>query len=80
VSPDAFHAFRGKPEAVDAPKDKTNVERLSWDVRRGMSAIMNHPWIPMKGPDAVSVQGFIYDVDTGLLEKVTYPGPMGSIG
>jgi len=26
------------------------------------------------------VRGFIYDVDTGKLEEVRYPGPMGSIG
>jgi carbonic anhydrase len=26
------------------------------------------------------VRGFIYDVDTGKLEEVAYPGPMGSIG
>jgi carbonic anhydrase len=26
------------------------------------------------------VRGFIYDVDTGKLEEVSYPGPMGSIG
>jgi hypothetical protein len=55
-------------------------ERLQWDVRRGMSAILNHPWIPTSGPDAVTVRGFIYDVDTGLLEEVSYPGPAGSIG
>jgi hypothetical protein len=34
-------------------------ERLQWDVRRGMSAILNHPWIPTSGPDAVTVRGFI---------------------
>ncbi|GIL04941.1 MAG: hypothetical protein BroJett031_14610 [Betaproteobacteria bacterium] len=45
-----------------------------------MSAILNHPWIPTSGPDAVTVRGFIYDVDTGKLEEVSYPGPMGSIG
>ena len=38
------------------------------------------PWIPTSGPDAVTVRGFIYDVDTGKLEEVSYPGPMGSIG
>jgi carbonic anhydrase len=32
------------------------------------------------GPDAVTVRGFIYDVDTGKLEEVSYPGPTGSIG
>lgn len=50
------------------------------DVRRGMSTILNHPWIPTSGPDACTVRGFIYDVDTGKLEEVTYPGPMGSFG
>jgi carbonic anhydrase len=78
--PSAFHAFRGQIEPLDAPRDAKNMERLAWDVRRGMSAILNHPWIPTTGPDAISVRGFIYDVDTGMLEEVSYPGPMGSIG
>jgi carbonic anhydrase len=78
--PSAFHAFRGSPEPLDAPRDAKNMERLAWDVRRGMSAIVNHPWIPTTGPDAVTVRGFIYDVDTGRLEEVAYPGPMGSLG
>jgi hypothetical protein len=26
------------------------------------------------------VRGFVYDVDTGKLEEVSYPGAMGSIG
>ena len=52
--------------------------RLAWDVRRGMSSILNHPWLPTSGPDAVSVRGFIYDVDTGKLNEVSYPGSMGS--
>jgi carbonic anhydrase len=30
--------------------------------------------------DAIRVRGFICDVDTGRLEEVSYPGPMGSIG
>lgn len=80
ASPAAFHAFRGPIEPLDSPRDDKNMQRLAWDVRRGMSAILNHPWIPTSGPDAVSVRGFIYDVDTGKLEEVTYPGPMGSIG
>lgn len=79
-SPLAFHAFRGPIEALDSPRDEKNTERLQWDVRRGMSTIMNHPWLPSTGEDAVTVRGFIYDVDTGKLEEVTYPGPMGSIG
>lgn len=80
ASPVAFHAFRGPIEPLDSPRDEKNLERLQWDVRRGMSTILNHPWMPTTGPDAVSVRGFIYDVDTGKLEEVTYPGPMGSIG
>ena len=79
-TPAAFHAFRGPIEALDSPRDGKNIERLQWDVRRGMSAILNHPWIPTTGPDAVTVRGFIYDVDTGKLEEVSYPGAMGSIG
>jgi len=78
--PSFFHAFRGQIEPLDAPRDAKNIERLSWDVRRGMSSILNHPWIPTSGPDAVTVRGFIYDVDTGKLEEVSYPGPMGSVG
>jgi carbonic anhydrase len=78
--PSAFHTFRGQIEALDAPRDAKQTERLEWDVRRGMSSILNHPWIPISGPDAVTVRGFIYDVDTGKLEEVRYPGPMGSIG
>jgi carbonic anhydrase len=78
--PSAFHAFRGQLEPLDGPRDAKQTERLAWDVRRGMSSILNHNWIPTSGPDAVTVRGFIYDVDTGKLEEVSYPGPMGSIG
>ena len=78
ATPSAFHAFRGQIEPLDSPRDERNMERLAWDVRRGMSAVLNHPWIPTSGADAVSVRGFIYDVDTGMLEEVAYPGPMGS--
>jgi carbonic anhydrase len=80
ATPSAFHAFRGAIEPLDAPRDAQNVERLAWDVRRGISSILSHPWIPTSGADAVTVRGFVYDVDSGLLEEVTYPGPMGSIG
>jgi carbonic anhydrase len=80
ASPSAFHAFRGALEPLDAPRDARNIERLAWDVRRGIATILNHPWIPARGPDAVTVRGFIYDVDTGLLEEVAYPGPIGSLG
>ncbi len=78
--PSAFHAFRGPIEPLDAPPNPKQSERLAWDVRRGMSSILNHPWIPTGGPDAITVRGFIYDVDSGKLEEVSYPGPMGSIG
>ena len=80
ATPAAFNAFRGPPENLDAPPSATQLERLEWDVRRGISAILNHPWIPTGGPDAVSVRGFIYDVDSGRLAEVSYPGPTGSIG
>jgi carbonic anhydrase len=79
ATPSAFHAFRGPIESLDAPRDAKNFERLAWDVRRGISAILNHPWIPTAGPDAITVRGFVYDVDSGKLEEVSYPGPMGSI-
>lgn len=78
ATPAAFHAFRGALQPLDAHDDTAN-ERLQWDVRRGMSAILSHPWIPTEGPDAVSVRGFIYNVDSGQLAEVSYPGPMGSI-
>lgn len=77
--PSAFHAFRGALEPLDAPSSEAQMERLAWDVRRGISSIMNHPWIPTTGSDAVTVRGFVYDVDTGKLREVSYPGPMGSI-
>ena len=79
-TPSAFHAFRGAIEPLDSPRDAKNTERLQWDVRRGMSAILNHPWIPTSGADAVTVRGFIYDVDTGKLDEVSYPGATGSFG
>lgn len=69
-SPAAFHAFRGPIEPLDSPRDAKNTERLQLDVRRGISAILSHPWIPSGGPDAVTVRGFVYDVDTGRLEEV----------
>jgi carbonic anhydrase len=80
TTPSTFNAFRGAIEPLDAPRNAKSIERLQWDVRRGMSSILNHPWLPTSGPDAVTVRGFVYDVDTGKLEEVSYPGPMGSIG
>ncbi len=80
ATPSQFHAFRGALEPLDGPPDAKQIERLGWDVRRGMSAILNHPWIPTSGPDAITVRGFIYDVDTGKLEEVSYPGATGTFG
>lgn len=77
ASPSAFHAFRGELEPLDAEPGQPSLDRLQWDLRRGMSALLNHPWVPTTGPDAVAVRGFIYDVDTGALEEVGYPGEMG---
>ena len=79
AAPSAFHAFRGELEPLDAPCGEAQMERLEWDVRRGISSIVNHPWIPTTGSDAVTIRGFVYDVDTGRLSEVSYPGPMGSI-
>lgn len=79
-TPAQFHAFRGALEPLDGAPNAKQIERLEWDVRRGMSAILSHPWIPTEGGDAVTVRGFIYDVDTGKLQEVSYPGAMGSIG
>lgn len=76
-APAAFHAFRGDPEPLDTPRNETNTARLAWDVRRGISAIHAHPWLLTDGDDAITVRGFIYDVDTGRLDEVSYPGPMG---
>lgn len=78
-TPSAFHAFRGPIEPLDSARNAKQTERLAGDVRRGMSAILNHPWLPTLGPDAITVRGFIYDVDSGKLEEVSYPGPMASM-
>ena len=69
-SPSTFHAFRGAPEALDSPPNAINLGRLADSVRRSLSSIKNHPWIPLDGSDAISARGFIYDVDTGLLQEV----------
>lgn len=79
VSPVAFHAFRGLPEASDSPPNAQNKKRLELSVRRSMLTIINHPWLPNSGPDALTVRGFIYDVDTGKLEEVINPGEMDLI-
>jgi len=54
ASPSAFHAFRGPITPLDAPPDTKSRERLAWNVRRGMSSILNHPWLPTSGPQWVS--------------------------
>jgi len=80
ASPAHFYAFRGEIEALDHEHNPKAQERLEWDVRRGISTIVNHPWISTTGEDAITVRGFIYDVDSGKLNEVSYPGPTGSIG
>lgn len=79
VSPVAFHAFRGPPEASDSPPNAQNKKRLELSVRSSMLTIINHPWLPNSGPDDLTVRGFIYDVDTVELEEVSYLDAMGSI-
>lgn len=74
ASPAVFHAFRGELEALDHEHTHKAQERLEWDVRQGISTIVNHPWIPTEGEDAITVRGFIYDVDSGKLNEVSYPG------
>ncbi len=76
-SPATFYAFRGAIEPLDHEHGAAAQSRLEWDVRRGISSIVEHPWIPTSGPDAVTVRGFVYDVDTALLSEVSYPGPVG---
>ena len=69
-SPTSFLAFRGDPEPLDSAPNATNLARLADSVRRSVSAIRNHPWIPESGRDAIRVRGFIFDVDTGRLSEV----------
>ena len=86
ADPAHFAAFRGGATPLDSDKNTTdanghsNFTRLQWDVRRGLSRIINHPWTPTTGPDAVRVRGFIYDVDTGLLTEVFLTGAAGEMG
>jgi carbonic anhydrase len=86
ANPAHFAAFRGGATPLDSDKNTTdangnsNYTRLQWDVRRGLSRIINHPWTPTTGPDAVRVRGFIYDVDTGLLSEVFLTGAAGEMG
>jgi carbonic anhydrase len=74
----SHHSHAPQTEHVHVQQGPKAHERLEWDVRRGLSIIKNHPWIPTTGPDAiVSIRGFIYDVDTGLLTEVQ-DGPKGA--
>jgi carbonic anhydrase len=57
----------------------SQIERLEWDVRKSLSRILNHPWLPTEGADKITARGFIYDVDTGKLQEVSYPGAMGGL-
>jgi carbonic anhydrase len=79
VSPSLFHAFRGDLEPLDGEATPSQIERLEWDVRKSLSRILNHPWLPTEGADKITARGFIYDVDTGKLQEVSYPGAMGGL-
>ncbi|NBX45265.1 MAG: hypothetical protein EBR00_09550 [Gammaproteobacteria bacterium] len=70
-SPAAFHSFRGTPEPLDSPPGAFNQEPLVTSVRRAISSIRHHPWTPVEGDNAVSVRGFIYNVDTGQSQEAT---------
>ena len=65
-----FHAFEGAPEPMDAAPTEESWGRLRAEVRRGVAAVRSHPHIPTEGEDAVTVRGFVYDVDTGKLVEV----------
>lgn len=65
-----FHAFEGDPEPLDAAPTPESWRRLRAEVLRGVNAVKAHPHIPTQGDDAVSVRGFVYDVDTGKLVEV----------
>jgi carbonic anhydrase len=80
AGPHAFHAFHGPLEPLDAAPAAASRARLEHDVRRGIAAIVNHPWLPTTGPDAVSVRGFVYDVDTGRLAEVARGVPLAATG
>ncbi len=54
VEPVHFHSF----------------SELKENVRRQVSRVRSHPWIP----ETISVRGFIYDVKSGRLEEVAVPG------
>ena len=49
-----FHAFRGELDALDNAPGPKSTERLEWDVRKGLSTLKSHPWIPTEGPDAIT--------------------------
>jgi carbonic anhydrase len=72
-SPESFFAFRGEIAPLDQEHNHETQKRLELDVRRSISSILNHPWIPTTGEDAITVRGFIYDVDNGKLNEVKYP-------
>lgn len=71
-SPASFYPFRGIITPLDQEHGEENQKRLEFDIKRSISAIINHPWIPTEGEDAIIVTGYIYDVDTGKLTQVKY--------
>lgn len=79
ASPIAFHAFRfrGQPDTGrSAQRQEHGASRMGRPTRHvdhtEPSLATHHR--ARRG----TVRGFIHDVDTGRLEEVGYPGPMGS--
>lgn len=72
-TPAQFFAFDGDIEPLDSQPNNANTQRLQAEVRKDIAKVVNHPWIPTTGSDAITVRGFIYDVNTGKLEEVSYP-------
>lgn len=71
-SPESFYAFKGEIAPLDDEHTHESQERLELSVRKSISVILHHPWIPTTGEDAITVKGFIYDVDSGKLKEVEY--------
>ena len=79
-TPSAFHAFRGPIEPLDAPRSDKQSSASSGTCAGACRRSSTIPGSRRAAPTPITVRGFIYDVDTGKLDEVRYPGAMGSIG
>ena len=73
-TPSQFHAFRGPLEPLDGPRTRSKRKRLQGTCGGDVS----HSEPPLDSdqlPDAVTVRGFIYDVDTGSRGSELIRGP-----